>query len=137
MKRRLFGIAVTLAIFGGIGAGVYRLRNVQAAATLPVAPARQGDFLVIVRCRGELRARSSHQIIAPNVPQLRLVWQAPSGGPVKGGDPVVRFDSSSAKQQLQQGEAALKQAQATLDQAEANARITAEQDKRDLSTARY
>jgi HlyD family secretion protein len=136
MKRALV-ILVTLATIGAVGAGVYRLRKVQAAVNVPVAPARQGDFLVIVRCRGELRARSSHQLVAPNVPQLRLVWQAPSGGAVKTGDPVVRFDSSSAKQQLQQGEATLKQAQATLDQAEANARITAEQDKRDLSAARY
>jgi multidrug efflux pump subunit AcrA (membrane-fusion protein) len=136
MKRAL-AILVTLAAAAGVVAGVYRLRKVQAAATLPVAPARQGDFLVIVRCRGELKARSSHQVVAPNVPQLRLVWQAPSSSSVKAGDPVVRFDPSAAQQQLQQGEAALKQAQATLDQAEANARITAEQDKRDLSGARY
>ena len=78
------------------------------------------------------------QITAPvNVPSLRIVWQAPPGGPVKAGDPVVRFDPSSAQQQLQEKEAALKQAQATLDQAVAHARITAEQDQRDLSTAKY
>ena len=102
------------------------------------APARQGDFSVIVRCRGELKARRSVQITAPvNVPSLRIVWQAPAGSAVKEGDPVVRFDPSSAQQQLQEKDAALKQAQATLDQAVADARITAEQDKRDLSTAKY
>src|ERR1044072_7421100 len=105
MKRRAIGILITLAVMAAIAAGAYRLRKVQASATLPVAPARQGDFLVIVRCRGELRARSSHQVIAPNVPQLRLVWQAPSGSAVKTGDPVVRFDPSSARQQLQEKEA--------------------------------
>ena len=98
-------------------------------------PARQGDFSVIVRCRGELKARRSVQITAPvNVPSLRIVWQAPPGSAVKEGDPVVRFDPSSTQQQLQEKEAALKQAQATLDQAVADARITAEQDQRDLST---
>jgi multidrug efflux pump subunit AcrA (membrane-fusion protein) len=56
---------------------------------------------------------------------------------VKEGDTVVRFDPSSTKQQLQEKEAALKQAQATLDQAVADARITAEQDHRDLSTSKY
>ena len=50
---------------------------------------------------------------------------------------MVRFDPSSTKQQLQEKEAALKQAQATLDQAVADARITAEQDQRDLSSAKY
>jgi HlyD family secretion protein len=130
-------LLVFLVVVGGIGAGVYRLRRVQAAAALPVAPARQGEFVVIVRCRGELHARNSQQVFAPNVPQLRIVWQAPPGSPVKSGDPVVRFDSSSARQQLQEKDAALKQAQATLEQAQANARIIDEQDKRDLSQARY
>ena len=62
MKLRAWlRLLLVVAILAGIGAGVYRLRKVQAAATLPVALARKGEFLVIVRCRGELRARSSHQ----------------------------------------------------------------------------
>jgi HlyD family secretion protein len=131
-------LAVTLAILAGGAAGVYRMRYVQAAGTLPVAPARKGDFLVIVRCRGEVRARSSRQIIAPTkVPQLRIVWLAPPGSPVKEGDPVVRFDPSSAREQLREKEAMLKQMQATLEQAIAQARITFEQDKRDLAGAKY
>jgi HlyD family secretion protein len=56
---------------------------------------------------------------------------------VKTGDIVIRFDPSSAKQQLQEKDAALKQAHATLDQEVAQAHITAEQDQRDLSTAKY
>jgi multidrug efflux pump subunit AcrA (membrane-fusion protein) len=132
------GLAVLLLVLGGAGAGIYKLRGVQAAATFPMAPARKGDFLVIVRCRGELRARRSVQITAPvNVPQLRIVWLAPPGEQVKAGDPVIRFDPSSARQQLQEKEASLKQAQATLEQAGAQARIMAEQDKRDLAAARY
>src|SRR5580692_4084878 len=132
------GLAVALLLLAGTAAGVYRLRLTQAADSLPTAPARQGDFSVIVRCRGELKARRSVQITAPvNVPSLRIVWQAPPGAAVKEGDPVVRFDPSSTQQQLQEKEAALKQAQATLDQAVADARITAEQDQRDLSTSKY
>jgi HlyD family secretion protein len=141
-KRRPWLVAVgwwlVAVLLAGAAAGVYRLRQVQAAGTLPTAPARQGDFSVIVRCRGELKARRSVQITAPvNVPSLRIVWQAPPGSVVKEGDPVVRFDPSSAQQQLQEKDAALKQAQATLDQALADSRITAEQDQRDLSTSKY
>ncbi|HLY17082.1 MAG TPA: efflux RND transporter periplasmic adaptor subunit [Bryobacteraceae bacterium] len=132
------GFVITLLALGGAAAGVYRLRQVQAAGTLPTAPARQGDFSVIVRCRGELKARHSVQIVAPvNVPSLRIVWQAPPGSAVKEGDSVVRFDPSSTEQQLQEKDAALKQAQATLDQAVADSRITSEQDQRDLSTSKY
>jgi len=65
------------------------------------------------------------------------VWAAPPSSPVKAGDVVIRFDPSSAKQQLQEKEATLRQAQATLDQAVAQARITSEQDKIDTATARY
>src|ERR1700733_597272 len=102
------------------------------------APARRGDFSVIVRCRGELKASRSIQIIAPvNVPSLRIVWQAPPSGAVKQGDPEIRFDPSSTQQQLQEKDDALKQAQASLEKATAESHITAEQDHRDLSTAKY
>lgn len=141
LKSRLrigAGIVAGLILVALAGAGVYRLTNVQAAANLPVAPARKGEFLVIVRCRGELLARRSVQVSAPaNVPQLRIVSLAPPSSQVTAGQVVIRFDPSSAKQQLREKEAALQQAQATLDQAVAHARITAEQDHRDLASARY
>jgi multidrug efflux pump subunit AcrA (membrane-fusion protein) len=62
---------------------------------------------------------------------------APTGAAVKEGDPVVRFDPSSAKQLLDEKQAALKQAQAALAQALAQAGVDAEQDKLDTSTAEY
>jgi len=129
---------VVIGVLAAIGAGAWRVRRAQAAGDLPLAPARKGDFLVIVRCRGELKARRSVQLTAPlNVPNLQIVWLAPPGDPIKAGQPVVRFDPSTANQQLQEKEAGLNQSQATLDQAVAQARITAEQDKLDLAAARY
>jgi len=122
-----------LLLAGGAAAGVYRYRQTQTSVNLPVAPARQGDFSVIVRCRGELHARRSVAIYAPIVPALRIAWLAPSGEPVKLGDSIIKFDSSTSQQQLMQKEAALGQAQATLDQYVAQARTTAEQDKSDLA----
>jgi multidrug efflux pump subunit AcrA (membrane-fusion protein) len=138
-RRLRFWAAVVgvLLALGGAAAGVYHLRQVQASVTLPVAPARKGDFLVIIRCRGELKAARSMQISAPVVPNLRIAWLSPTGEAVRTGDPIIRFDSSSAQQQLQQKEAQLRQAQATLDQAVAQARITAEQDKSDLLDSQY
>jgi len=124
-------------LIGGASAGVYRYRQTQAAAILPSAPARQGDFLVIIRCRGELKAGRSAQIYTPMVPNLRIGWLAAPGSVVKQGEVVVKFDSSSSTQQLMQKEAVLRQAQATLDQAIAQAKITAEQDKSDLSDAGF
>jgi multidrug efflux pump subunit AcrA (membrane-fusion protein) len=136
-KRILIGLAVAAVLVTGAG-GIYRLRKVQAAVNPPTARARKGEFAVILVCRGELSVRRSVQLIAPvNVPDLKIVWLAPAGGHIKAGDAVVRFDPSSARQQLDEKSAVLKQAEATVDQAVAQARITAEQDKLDLANARY
>ena len=68
-------LGVLLAL-GGVSGGLYRLRQAQASVTFPVAPARQGDFLVIVRCRGDLKANRSVPVYAPMVPNLRIAWLA-------------------------------------------------------------
>jgi HlyD family secretion protein len=138
--RRIRGwltFLLALLLIGGASAGIYRYRQSLNVTTYPVAPARQGDFLVMIRCRGDLKAQHSVEITAPRVPDLRIAWLAPAGEPVKKDDPIIRFDSSTAQQQLQQKEAVLRQSQATLDQAIAQARITAEQDKSDLADAQF
>jgi HlyD family secretion protein len=136
--RFWLGVLVAVVIAAAAGSGLYRMRRVQAAVNPPTARARKGDFAVIIRCRGELAVKRSVQLTAPvNVPDLKIVWLASPGGHVKAGEPVIRFDPSSAKQQLEEKTAVLRQAEATLDQAVAQPRITAEQDKLDLANARY
>jgi hypothetical protein len=130
-------VLLVLLAAGGAAAGVYRMRKVQTGDDIPSTAVKQGEFLVIVRCRGELDAHHSAQFYTPMVPNLRIAWMAPSGEPIKAGDSIIRFDSSQAKQQLAQKEAALLAAQATVDQWVAQARITVEQDKSDLSDAQY
>ena len=140
VRKRLRSGLVFLAfllVVGGAAAGVYRLRQVQASVTFPVAPAHKGDFLVIIRTRGELKALRSVSVYAPVVPALRIAWLAPSGTVIHKGDPMIRFDSSSAQQQLQQKEATLKQAQATLEQTVAQSSITLDQDNSDLADAQF
>jgi len=136
IRSWVISLTVLLAI-GGASAGVYRMHQAHAVVSFPVAPARKGDFLVIIRARGELKASRSIQVYAPIVPQLRIAWLAPSGTVIHQGDVMIRFDSSAAEQQLQQKEAALQQAQASLDQAVAQSHITAEQDKSDLADAQF
>ena len=50
---------------------------------------------------------------------------------------MIRFDPTRVQQDIKEKTAALQQAQSTLDQATAQARITEDQDKLDLSTAQY
>jgi HlyD family secretion protein len=137
LVRRLAAAAVVTALVAAGGLAASRLRQARADLELPVAAARQGEFVVIIRCRGDIKAARSVPIYAPIVPNLTIAWLAPEGEEVKQGNPIIRFDSSSAQQQLVQKEATLKQAQATLDQAIVQARITAEHDQSDLRDATF
>jgi len=135
--RNWLVLVIILGAAAGSAFGVYRMRQTATAIDLPVAPARQGDFLAIIRCRGDLKAARSAQIYTPIVPNLRIAWMAPAGETVEAGESLIKFDSSSASQQLAQKEAQLRQTEASLDQALAQSRITAEQDKSDLEQAKY
>jgi HlyD family secretion protein len=126
-----------LALLAGAGFSVYRIRGAQARASYPNAPAKKGDFLVLVRCRGSVRARRSTGIYTPVVPNLRIAWIAPPGSTVAAGDVILKFDSSTAQQQLMQQQAQLKSAQASLDQAMAQAQITAQQDQSALADSKF
>ena len=131
-------IVVFLLILTGSGFAVRQFRHTRQAADLPLASAHKGEFLVLVRSRGELSARTSEQLTAPlDVTDLQIVWAAPAGGEVRKGQVVIRFDPSRTEQDLKEKNAALQQAQSTLDQAVAQARITEDQDKLDLATAQY
>jgi HlyD family secretion protein len=111
-----------------------RSHKVNAAPDLPTATAKQGEFSVLVNCRGSLIAARKVDILAPdNVPDLRIVWLAPSGGAVKEGDVIIRFDASKLEQDLREKTQALRQAQASLDQAVAQENIDADKDRLDLS----
>jgi HlyD family secretion protein len=136
--RHVVRVVVFLLVLAGSAFALRQFRRTRAAADLPVATAKRGEFLVLVRCRGELVAKVSEQLAAPlDVQDLQIVWEAPDGSEVKKGDPVIRFDPTRVQQDMQEKTAALQQAQSTLDQATAQARITDDQDKLDLSTATY
>ena len=130
-------LLAVLLLLGAASAGVYRIRQVQASVTLPMAPARGGEFEVIIRCRGQLKASRSVDIYVPIVPQPRVAWLAQDGGLVKQGDAIVKLDSSATEQQLQQMQAQLVAAQASLDQALAQARIDTEQDRSDFADSQF
>ncbi|HVW08615.1 MAG TPA: efflux RND transporter periplasmic adaptor subunit [Bryobacteraceae bacterium] len=136
--RRLIRFFVLLVIATGGVFAVRQFRRTEAAAALPMASAKKGDFLVLVRTRGQLIARHSEQLIAPiDATDLQIVWLSPAGGPVKKDEVVIKFDPSRTQQDLKEKQVALDQAQAALDQAVADAKIAADQDQIDLSTANY
>lgn len=124
-------VLVAVAIYGG----VRWLRSRAAPRGVPTAVAQSGDFLVTVSMRGSLSPQRSVEVDAPDVTGLQIVWLAPRDSHIQAGDPLARFDSSTARQSADAKTATLRQAQAGMDQAQAAARITAQQDALDLATA--
>ena len=135
-KRVMTWVSAAAALAGSaaLAVVVFRPAAAKTSTTLPLATARRGEFLVTVTCRGELEAQSSVQITAPNVPNLTIVWMAPSNSAVKEGEVVLRFDASGAQRQLKEKQAGLAQTTASLDQAKAQATITEEQDKLEIAS---
>jgi len=133
--KRFLQLALALAVAVGIWFAVREIRARALPPNVPTAVARRGEFLVTVTVRGSLEAQRSVEVIAPRITGLTITWLAPRGSIVQKGEPLARFDSSTARQDLNAKSAALKQAQATLDQAEATARVAEQQDALDLATA--
>ncbi len=129
-------IGSALALTAAAAWAIAYARGRGAPPAVPLAVARQGEFLVTVRVRGEVAAARSVEVAAPDITGLRITWLAPRGGIVAAGAPVARFDSSTAQQNLAAKTAALRQAAATLAQAQATARIAGQQDALDLATDR-
>jgi multidrug efflux pump subunit AcrA (membrane-fusion protein) len=133
--RLISGVVIIASVALAIWLGSRQFPETEKSS-LPVAPARQGEFVVVIRCRGSIQAARATQIYAPLIPNLRLAWMAPQGELIEQDEPIIRFDSSTARQELIQKQAAVEQAEASLAQAIAEGRITKERDQSDLKDAR-
>src|SRR4051812_24629670 len=65
---------------------------------VPVARVRKGDFVIGIKARGEIRSTRSATIVAPQVPEPRIVHLAEAGKPVHKGDIVIQFDAVQQEQ---------------------------------------
>jgi hypothetical protein len=128
-------IVITTSVLIAVWVGTVQFRAVERAV-LPLAPVRTGEFVAVIRARGQVQADRSVPIYAPLAQDLRIAWMAPVSERVEAGEPLVRFDSSSAERDLIQRRAASERARASLDQAVAEGKAAAEHDQRDLNDAR-
>jgi hypothetical protein len=128
-------MVILAAMASAIWVGMKQFEEV-AEAGIPLAPVREGEFVAVIRTRGQIVAERSRPIYAPLVPDLRISWMAPVGGLLDAGGPMVRFDSSSAERDLIARRSALEQARANLDRAIVEAQVAAEHDERERVDAR-
>ena len=128
-------IVITVSVLVAVWVGTVQFRAVERAV-LPLALVRTGEFVAVIRARGQVQADRSVPIYAPLAQDLRIAWMAPVSERIEAGAPLVRFDSSSAERDLIQRRATAERARAGLDQAVAEATAAAEHDSRDLNDAR-
>ena len=125
-----------LACAGGVFAA-YRYGANATKVEVQVAKARKGEFTISVRTRGEIRSVRSDMVIAPQVPDLRIVRLAESGKPVKTGDVIVEFDAAQQEQTFLEKDTSVRTADSEIVQAKAEHRITNEMDSMTLMTSGY
>ena len=133
--KLLAALVVVAALAGALWIGAVPFLVVEESS-LPMATVDEGEFVAVIRTRGQIQAGRSVPIYAPVAQDLRIAWMAPTGEIVEEGQPMIRFDSSSAERDLIQRRAALERAEASLAQAAAEALISAGHDERELVDAR-
>jgi hypothetical protein len=133
--RAVTVVVVIASVIVAFWVGALQFRRVDASV-LPIAPVRSGEFIAVIRTRGQIQALRAVPVYAPLAQDLRIAWMAPASELIQAGEPMIRFDSSPAERELIERRAAMERAQASLDQAIVDGRVAAEQDRRDLIDAR-
>jgi len=134
LRKRWFLIAAAITVIGASGAWLLA-SSPDTADPSVVAHVQRGDFTVIVRTSGELRARQSVEITAPpnaqqaGAYQMRISSIVPEGTLVRAGEVVAELDRSTLASKLTEVTLALQKAEAQLEQAQLDSALT-------LSTAR-
>jgi multidrug efflux pump subunit AcrA (membrane-fusion protein) len=136
VRRRVIVWGALIAVAGGGAWAAYHYGGT-TQVEVPVAKARQAEFVISVRTRGEIKATKSVILSAPQVPDLRIVKLAESGKAIKKGDIVVEFDAAQQEQNLLDGTTSVRTVDSEVVQMKASQKITDEADSMNLMTADY
>lgn len=133
--RIVAAVVITASVAAAIWIGTLQFARAEGTS-VPMAPVRSGEFVAVIRTRGQIEAQRAFPIYAPLVGDLRIAWMASPSEVIQRGEPILRFDSSTAERDLIARRAAAAQARAALDRALVEAKAAAEHDERDLVDAR-
>ncbi len=139
--RWLTAVGALLAIVGPVAWHQWP-STASAAEAILTAPAKQGNFKILVTTTGELRARKFVPIQGPNsmpaqVYQSKITWIIPEGTIVKTGDKIAEIDRSPAATRLQTVMADLQKAQAEYTNTSLDSTLNLATAREDVRTAEY
>lgn len=132
--KGLLAVAVPILLLAG---GTLAFRRA-SAPNVPTAEVTRGDFVDDITIRGNVKALHSLQLSAPSIASnLQILKLAAMGTPVKKGDIVVQFDTTTLQTTLDQKRSELKSTEADIDHSRAEAHLAREQQATDLLQGRY
>jgi HlyD family secretion protein len=135
-KRKVIGWSVVAALSAGGAWAAWRY-TAPEEVVVATAKVRNGEFVLSIRSRGEIRSTRSVILSAPQVPDPRIVRLAEPGRTVKKGDVVVEFDTAQQEQNYLERSTTVRTAESEIVQTTASHRITDEMDAMNLMQSGY
>lgn len=135
-RKRLVVWAITAAALAGGGYAAYKYTGT-TKVEVPVTKVRQGDFVISVKSRGEVRSVNSVVLLTPQIPDPRIVKLAETGKPVRKGEVIVEFDAVAQEQYWLDRATSVRTVDSEMVQLKASQRITDEMDGMNKMTATY
>ena len=102
-----------------------------------VARVRKGDFVISIKARGEIRSTHSATIVAPQVPDPRIVKLAEAGKPVRKGEVVIEFDAVQQEQNYLDKATGVRGVDSEIVQLKASQKMDDESDRINLLQSQY
>lgn len=137
-RLRSPGGLLTMAALAVIIGGGFVVVGRGSAPDLPTALVSRGEFVDTLELRGEIQPARSVVLTSPmQAGELQIIKLAQNGSPVKAGEVLVEFDSTTLRRTIQEKQSELKQSDAEIEQTKAQARITDEQNATALMKAQY
>jgi multidrug efflux pump subunit AcrA (membrane-fusion protein) len=135
-KKKAALWAVLAVGFSGAGWAAWHYTGT-TVVDVPVARVRKGDFVISVKARGEIRSTRSATIVAPQVPDPRIVKLAESGRPVHRGEIVIEFDAVQQEQNYLDKATGVRGADSEIVQLKASQKMEDESDRINLLQSTY
>jgi len=131
----MMAAALWMALGSGGGSSLGGLVGLNATNPIEVYTVSARSFPVLVRAKGELKAKKTTEIKCLVEGRTTILWLIPEGTQVKKGDLLVRLASDKIEERLRQEEAKEASAIAALEAAEKDLEILIDKNKSDIQKA--
>lgn len=141
MKKKIFYALPVLLIAGASMVWILSSKS-SSASSLIVSP-KKGDFRVTVTVTGELRAKTSTDIMGPQgmqavgIYQMKIANLVPEGTSVKTGDFVAEIDKTEISGKMREAQLAIQKAESHFTQVKLDTTLTLSAARDELTNLKY